>query len=221
MTRAPVSAGGILDEIREYTAPLHRQAERSGVIRDILQRRTSRSAYALLLRNLLPVYAAMERALERHKGPNSLDALGALALPALYRCAAIRADLQALRGREWQRTLPLLPSGARYARRIAAAVRSDPALLVAHAYTRYLGDLNGGQIMQRLLEAAPGIGPQALSFHSFPQIPDPARFRLEYRLALERAAALAADRRALVEEASRAFHLNIALSEEVRSSPEN
>jgi heme oxygenase len=218
LTPAPASTGGILDEFREHTAPLHRQAERSGVIHEILQRRASPSAYALLLRNLLPVYAVMERALERHKGSN---ALGALALPALYRRAAIRMDLRALRGPGWQRALPLLPSGARYARRIASAVRSDPALLVAHAYTRYLGDLNGGQIMQRLLEAAPGIGPQALSFHGFPQIADPARFRLEYRLALERAAATAADRRALVDEAARAFQLNIALSEEVRSSPEN
>ncbi len=208
-------AGGILDAIRARTAPLHREAERSGFIGEVLRRRACAHGYALLLRNLLPVYVAMERMLDRRRHS---PALGALAQPGLYRSDAIRADLRKLQGADWQAELPLLGAGARYAGRIMLAARKDPALLVAHAYTRYLGDLNGGQTLQRLLAAVPGIGPQALSFHAFPRIGDAARFRLEYRCALERCAALAADPPALVEEAVRAFRLNIALSNEVRNA---
>ena len=51
--------------LQERTATLHRQAERSGFIRTMLQGRASRDGYALFLRNLLPAYQALEQGLER------------------------------------------------------------------------------------------------------------------------------------------------------------
>jgi heme oxygenase len=49
--------------LREATADLHRRAERSGVIADLLHGRATRSGYALWLRNLLPAYRNLEAAL--------------------------------------------------------------------------------------------------------------------------------------------------------------
>jgi heme oxygenase len=197
--------------MRDRTAGLHRQAERSGVVAQILQGGAEARSYALLLRNLLPAYRALERELLRHqRGPSQRG----LAPAPLRRRKALETDLESLAGAAW-RGLLVLPAGRRYAHRIAAAARADPALLAAHAYARYLGDLNGGQVLQRRLARAPGIGPQATNFHRFPGIADLAGFRLRYRRALERAAARARDRRALADEAALAFRLNIALSEAV------
>ncbi len=50
------------------TKALHVEAERTGIIRDLLRAEASRDGYILLLRNLLPAYRAMEQGLERHRG---------------------------------------------------------------------------------------------------------------------------------------------------------
>ena len=69
----------------------------------------------------------------------------------LDRAPAIESDLVALCGAHWSHDIPLLAAGDLYARRIAKAAEGDGTRLIAHAYTRYLGDLSGGQILQRLL----------------------------------------------------------------------
>ena len=106
------------------------------------------------LRNLLPAYRALEQGLERHR---LTPGVGALAQPALYRAQALEADL-AGSGRPG-----LARCGAAACPR-ASAMRagSTPlrkataARLIGHAYTRYLGDLSGGQILGRLLAKLPG-----------------------------------------------------------------
>src|SRR5215468_1364260 len=75
--------------LRERTATLHKQAERSGIVNDILRGKASRAGYILLLRNLLPAYDAMEQGLERHR---KSPALGAFAQRGLYRTGALHAD---------------------------------------------------------------------------------------------------------------------------------
>ena len=67
------------------------------------------------------------------------------------------------------------------------------ARLIAHAYTRYLGDLSGGQIVQRLLAKSLGLRPEQLSMYDFSGFPDPAALKTEYRHALEQAGAAGAD----------------------------
>jgi heme oxygenase len=192
-----------LDEIKAATWPLHTQAERSGVIADILAGTASREAVALLLRNLLPVYRELEVRLADLRDHAILGALGD---PALARGAAIEADLAAIGGDP-----VLLAEGAAYAERIAAA---PPFGLVGHAYTRYLGDLNGGRLMRRRLLLAFGDCPVA--FHDFPAIDDLRGFTTSYRAMLDRAvmADIGGD---AMREAMASFEHNIALSDAVRA----
>ena len=68
MTDGPEPPGGLAQALRQATAALHRQAERSGFVEQVLRGEVTRPAYALYLRNLMPAYAAMERGLERHRG---------------------------------------------------------------------------------------------------------------------------------------------------------
>jgi len=195
--------------LRHATHDLHRDAERSGVVAQMLRGTITRGQYAGLLRNLLPAYQQIEHGLEQHCDHPHLRAM---ALPAVYRAAALQSDLAALAGPDWAARLPLLQAGRAYADRIAHATATAPALLIAHGYVRYLGDLNGGQMLQRRLATALGLDDTALAFYRFEAITDLAAFRRAYRDAID-AIRLDTDATAAVlAEAQAAFQANIAVS---------
>ena len=191
------------------TRELHVEAERTGIIRDLLRGEASREAYVLLMRNLLPAYQALEQGLLRHRGSPALDRLIDFQLD---RAPALEADLVALCGPRWSQGIPLLAAGDFYARRIAKAAEGDGSRLIAHAYTRYLGDLSGGQILQRLLVRSLDLQPSELSFFDFSRFSDLDALKAEYRQALDGAGAQIVDPQMLIEEAAIAFSLNIDLS---------
>jgi heme oxygenase len=195
--------------LRERTRALHAEAERSGIVHELLQGRADRHAYVLLLRNLLPAYREIERGLERHR---TSPGLREIAQPAVYRSAALASDLDALCGPAWQRTLPQLPPADRYVSRIAAAAGGDGRRLIAHAYVRYLGDLSGGQILRRLLAKSLSLEPQQLAFYEFAAIPNLDEFKSTFRNALDLAALAGGDVESILTEAEAAFRLNIELS---------
>jgi heme oxygenase len=91
-------------------------------------------------------------------------------------------------------------------------VKGNGSRLIAHAYTRYLGDLSGGLILQRLLARSLDLRPAELSFYDFPKYPDLAALKAAYREALDRAGSLASDPTNVIEEGALAFTLNIDLS---------
>ena len=210
-TTAPTS---VVSALYLGTKTLHTEAERSGIIRDLLRGEASRDGYILLQRNLLPAYRALELGLERHR---DTPALAALAAYRLDRATPLQADITALCGGDFA-GIPLLPAGEAYAARIAQAAEGDGERLIAHAYTRYLGDLSGGQILKRLLANKPGLQPDELSFYDFPGHADLAALKADYRSALDKAGALAANPQAIIDEGSTAFSLNIELSWAVQNA---
>jgi heme oxygenase len=179
-----------------------------------LRGEASRDGYILLLRNLLPAYRAIEQGLDRHRHS---PMLGVIADYRLERAPAIEADLNELCGKRWRRQVPLLAAGKLYASRIAKAAEGGGSRLIAHAYTRYLGDLSGGQILQRLLARSLQLRPSQLSFYDFPRFSDLDALKADYRAALDAAGEHAGDRDAVVDEAAAAFSHNIALSCAVQS----
>jgi heme oxygenase (biliverdin-producing, ferredoxin) len=204
--------------LREATHALHVEAERSGVIGQLLRGGSTREAYALLLRNLSPAYHAMEDGLVRHA--NS-PALRPMVRPELFRTAAIESDIERLAGAGWRESLPLLPAGERYVERVWAAAANGSGRLVAHAYLRYFGDLSGGQIIKRLLAKSLGLGADALGFYDFPAIADLSAFKSEYRKAIDDSVVEGANPVDVVDEAVVGFRLTIELSEAVaRSCPQ-
>lgn len=196
------------------TKTLHVEAERTGIIRDLLRGEATREGYVLLLRNLLPAYQALEQGLARHRDS---PALGSLVDYGLDRAPAIEADLVALCGTHWSQSIPLLTAGDFYAKRIVKAAEGDGTRLIAHAYTRYLGDLSGGQILQRLLARSLDLQPSELSFYDFSRFPDLEALKADYRQALDSAGTLAADPQMVIEEGAIAFSLNIDLSLAVKA----
>lgn len=212
MTAAPATRSertGILASLQNRTKQLHREAEQSGVLAGILRGEASRNGYLLFLRNLHPAYRAMEQGLARHHQTPGLDRLSAYRLD---RAGAIAADLESLQGRDWASAIPLLPAGAAYEAAVAEAAEGNGHRLIAHAYTRYLGDLSGGQIVQKQLAKTMQLRPDQLSLYSFAGFPDPAILKSDYRQALEYAGSLADDPASIIEESAKAFSCNIALS---------
>jgi heme oxygenase (biliverdin-producing, ferredoxin) len=205
----------LLEALRERTKALHTQAERSGIIAEILHGRGTRAGYVLLLRNLFPVYATMETELLRH---HRSPGLGAIVCPELNRAAAIEFDLGQLSD-EWS-DLPLLSAARDYAAAISEASVGAGQRLIAHAYARYLGDLSGGQIIKRLLARSLDLPATALSFYEFSAISDIAAFKAGYRAAIERAGDELDDFDGVVEEGARAFELNIELAVALQAAVE-
>ncbi len=187
-----------LDAIKQLTGALHSRAERSGIVADIIAGCASRYGVALLLRNLLPIYQLLDT--------------GPFGDPLLARSAAIEADLRLLAPGQ---KLPLLQAGAAYAARVASAGEG----LVAHAYVRYLGDLNGGRVLRRRLAMSLGDVAAGISFHQFPDLHDHDGFKSCYRQRLDQAVRHAPFD-AVAGEAIAAFEMNIALSDAVRAFAE-
>lgn len=202
----------LLAELRAATRDLHRVAERSGVICELLKGRASHRQHALLLRNLLPAYEAMEQALLRHAG---ISPLGALAEPAVFRSKAITADLCIAFGDSWHNELPELPVARRYANRIIKVAVAQPLRLAGHAYTRFLGDLSGGRILRRLLSKSLCLTDREMTFYAFPGIADIEQFKEHYLYVLGQVTLDAEHIEQITDEAVRAFRSNIELSEAV------
>lgn len=202
----------LVSALRAATRALHRIAERSGIVRELLHGHADITDYALLQRNLLPAYRNMEHALQHRQG---VPIYRTIASRAVFRASAIESDLHTLVGGDWRRQLPVLPLARAYAERIAVVGNPGDARLLGHAYTRYLGDLNGGQILKRTLQRSLGLASEALTFHDFPLVSDLAAFRMNYLSDLNAAVTESTTIGMIADEARRAFQFNIDLSDAV------
>ncbi len=201
--------------LRAATGALHRQAEGTPFMAALVAGRLNAKAYCLMLRNLEPIYVALEDGLQRHA---SHAAVAPVALPELFRTATLRDDLQALHGVTWSEDLPLVPESERYAARLRAIAADAPALLVAHAYVRYLGDLSGGQMLKNIVARSLGLAPQArgTAFYDFGAPGAPvAVLAGRLRSGLDLSGQAAPDGDAVVQEAVDAFGMHCVLFAEL------
>lgn len=113
------------------------------------------------------------------------------------------------------------PETMAYAHRIEQAAETDPTLLIGHHYTRYLGDLSGGQVLRRVVARTFGLTDGAGgAFYVFPLIPDPAAYKAAYRDRLDRLNLGEPVAGAVVAEAVRAFELNQHLFAALAAAPD-
>lgn len=209
-----VTRPGLADTLRQRTRALHAEAEKSGIVSDILRGRASRHACAVYLRNLFAAYQALEAGLNQHRETAGIRRLASF---RFQRARALADDLDRLCGEGWAAALPLLPAGEAYGQRVAAVAASDANRLLAHAYTRYLADLNGGAVMRRILAGALATDGASLSFLDFGTDAEAKGLAARYRQAIDEAGGEVADWTPVIDEAAMAFRLNIALSRAVRA----
>ena len=148
---ASAAAPGLAERLRSGTQDLHTVTERAGMMPALLRGELARDRYCALLRNLHALYAALEAALTQHAAHAEV---APLVFPALFRQAALADDLAALHGRDWPQAIGLERATQRYVERLQQLAAVQPALLSAHAYVRYLGDLSGGQALRKIVARA-------------------------------------------------------------------
>ncbi|WP_328539084.1 biliverdin-producing heme oxygenase [Streptomyces sp. NBC_00344] len=200
--------------IRTASHQQHTEAESTTFMGDLLGGRLGVEAYARYTEQLWFVY----RALEEGAGPLADDPLaGPFIRPELMRTAELERDLAHLRGAGWREGLTALPATAAYARRVVECANSWPAGYVAHHYTRYLGDLSGGQIIRDRAERAWGFARKGdgVRFYVFEKIANPAAFKRGYRDILNAVDADDLEKQRIVDECRRAFALNTAVFREL------
>ncbi|HIK44682.1 MAG TPA: heme oxygenase (biliverdin-producing) [Leptolyngbyaceae cyanobacterium M65_K2018_010] len=203
-------------ELREGTKKAHTMAENMGFVRCFLRGVVEKQSYRKLVANFYFAYAAMEEELERHRNH---PIVSHIYFPELHRKASLEADLAYYYGPNWRDQVAMTPGGQAYVDRIREVANTAPELLVSHSYTRYIGDLSGGQILkgiaQRAMNLADGEG---TAFYEFPDIPDEKAFKAKYRQALDAAPADEATIARIVEEANHAFGLNMEMFKELEGN---
>ncbi|MDO0927969.1 biliverdin-producing heme oxygenase [Streptomyces sp. TG1A-8] len=207
--------------VRTATHARHAEAGSSAFLDDLLGGRLGVDAYARYTEQLWFVYEALEGAAERLAAD---PLVGPFLRPEPFRLPALERDLAHLRGPRWRAGLRALPATRAYAGRVRDCAEHRPGGYVAHHYTRYLGDLSGGQVIRDRAERTWGFAGKGdgVRFPVFEDTANPAAFKRRYRELLDGAAADGPEKRRIVAERERAFALNSAvlraLDEEVRRS---
>ncbi|MGW2827563.1 biliverdin-producing heme oxygenase [Streptomyces sp. NPDC001286] len=196
--------------VRTASHAQHVEAETSSFMGDLLGGRLGVAAYARYTEQLWFVYEALEAGAERLSAD---PVAGPFIRPELFRLPALERDLAHLRGPEWRAGLSALPATRVYAARVRECAERWPAGYVAHHYTRYLGDLSGGQIIRDRAERTWGFARKGdgVRFYVFDRIANPAAFKRSYRELLDDVRADDLERQRIVAECRRAFALNTAV----------
>lgn len=157
-------------------------------------------------------YSAMEEEIERNK---EHPQFAPLYFPhELHRRDALARDLEFFYGEDWRSQIRISPAAQRYVERIRRVGRDQPALLVAHAYTRYMGDLSGGQVLRKVAQRAMKLPPtgEGLNFYEFDGIHSAKAFKQLYRSRMNELELDTHTKRSVVEEANLAFRFNMEVS---------
>lgn len=192
--------------LRSATRPEHGENRQSPYMTALAEGRLSREEYAPLVEQLYFVYDVLERAADHMRADVVASVFD---LGGFRRMDALRADLAFYYGPGWQDRLRPTDATRRYRDRLREVCFDWPGGFVAHHYTRYLGDLSGGQIIARRLTSAYGLtGGEGVRFYQFT---GRKALKDRYRTLLDTAPWEEAERARIIAEVKTAYHLNAAV----------
>jgi len=191
--------------LRDATWQDHEQAESSAYMTALMGGELPVSGYADLAAQQWFVYAVLEAASDAMRS----DPIAApFVFDELTRLPAIEADLTHLIGEDWSHRIESLPATTAYCDRIRAVCFDQPGAFVAHHYTRYLGDLSGGQYIGRVVKRVYDLDDAGASFFTFDAIEDAKAFKDGYRARLDAAPWSPDEQDAVIAEIRNAYRLN-------------
>lgn len=199
------------------TKDSHVRAENTELMLSFQRGKVTLEQYKLLLCSLHEVYQALEEELDRN---SNHPGVAPIYFPAeLARLEAIEKDLEYFYGRDWRAKIVVPAATKRYCHRLRQIGKENPEFLVAHAYTRYLGDLSGGQVLGRIAQKSMGLkSGEGLSFFAFPGVSSPNLFKQLYRSRMNSVELTEEERNGVLEEAVRAFELNIQVFDDLQKT---
>ena len=200
--------------LREGTSKSHSMAENVSFVKSFLGGVIDKVSYQKMVSNLYFVYVAIEDAMEKNKTHPCIEPIF---FTELDRRKSLEEDLGFYFGQDWKNKISPSVATQAYVARINEISERKPELLVAHAYTRYLGDLSGGQILKKIAQRAMNLkDDQGLAFYNFNQVKDEQEFKNNYKLALDNLPI--DDSNKIVAEANIAFNLNMKMFQELEAS---
>jgi len=231
-----VNKGGDLSRpmstiLRDGTRKAHEAAEISSGAGWLVHGELDQDEYVRYLMMLWHIYDVLERALDKHSSHPTLNPTYNPKI--LARTPSLASDIASLlqcQETTWE-THPvhtkLLLSRPKpfidYTERLQILSDSDPSLLLAHAYVRYLGDLSGGQVIRRRAADAYAIDVEdgcGIKFYEFKSLEgtkpgtagDYKKIKEWYRACMD-AGVQDNDtlKVAILQEANKAFELNLNL----------
>tara|TARA_B000000557_G_scaffold65552_2_gene51673 strand:- start:6744 stop:7442 length:699 start_codon:yes stop_codon:yes gene_type:complete len=203
-------------QIKQGTKESHSAAENTKFVASFLRGVLDPEEYRKLIANFYFVYSAMEEEVEALKDH---PVVGKINLPELPRKESLKEDLSYYYGPSWETEIKQSEACVKYVNRIREVAKDDPKLLVGHHYTRYLGDLSGGQILRGIAENSlkPEKG-KGLSFYDFSEISDSKKYKKVYRQLLDGLDVGQDDVDNIIREANYAFKLNMYMFDELQGS---
>jgi len=191
-------------------------AENTGFVSCFLKGVVDKASYRTLVADLYFVYMAME---EEFGKLRDHPVVGPVGFAELNRRDSLEQDLAFYFGTDWRSSVQPTPGAQKYVDRLHQVARECPELLVGHHYTRYIGDLSGGQILKNIAQKAMNLGEHdGLRFYEFDAIPDEKAFKANYRSVLDSLPIDQAMADRIVEEANQAFHLNMVMFQELEGN---
>ena len=194
-------------QLKEGTKKSHSAAENTTFVKSFLRGVVNKESYRALVNDLYFVYCALEEEVSNLKDH---PVIGNLQLSDLERRDALEMDLRYYYGPIWRSLIKPSEACERYVNRIREVAKNEPELLVGHHYTRYLGDLSGGQILKGIAQKALELGDgQGLKFYDFEKIDDTKAYKAGYRGILNDLPIDQHQADAIIVEANYAFRLNM------------
>lgn len=202
--------------LREGTQQSHTLAENTVLMKCLRKGLISPEPLRQLMANLYFIYSALEREMRRYADH---PVVGMVYFPRLERTLQLEKDLAFYYGDNWRSQIQPSRKTIQYVMRLHAIANDQPALLAAHAYVRYMGDLSGGQGLRSKIRSALNLpeelGTAFYEFEGLPTAETRRAFKAIYRDALNKLPLNANIATQLIEEANLAFKLNSDVMQEL------
>ena len=198
--------------LRERTWSSHGESEGASFMSDLMTGKGTKADYIALVAQHFFIYQALEAAAARMSNdPVAVQFIS----PQLTRLPAITEDLRFLIGDNWLDVIEPLPTTVRYVDRLETVASTWAGGFIAHHYTRYLGDLSGGQVIRSLMQRQFGFETNGVGFYLFDQIAKPKQFKETYREQLDAVGWAPEERDRVIDEVLIAYAFNTELFEDL------
>lgn len=225
---------GLAFELDDGTRKSHSMAQNGAFVQGFFKGISAPESYINLLTSLYYVYKAMEvdvldnvsSSMSSSNSNNSSPSymINKIDDKSLRRMNGLEQDMEYFYGPDWKNTMSKPTKATQdYVARIREIDNdsSKQYLFIAHQYTRYLGDLFGGQMMGGMASRSmelPSDG-SGIQFFTFNSIKSTKEFIDEWYTKLNSLELTSQERQNIVDEANLVFDLNIGIFEELEGSP--
>ncbi|MFE5333210.1 heme oxygenase (biliverdin-producing) [Embleya sp. NPDC056575] len=201
------------ETLRKRSWAFHQEAEGSGFLEALMKGELTRDAYTAMVAQHYWAYVVLDDAADTMRehpvGAPFADA-------RLDRRAILEADMLFLAGEGWQERWPANEATRRYTDRMREKCYDWAGGFVAHHYTRYLGDMSGGQFIAKQMRKHYDLpGTRGSDFYVFDGLGDLTVWKDAYRAAMNDAPWDEAEQELVIQEVLFAYDINSAVLREL------